>query len=108
MTRATAYVCGLSLHQLYLNGQRVGDEYLNPSYTDYQKRVLYNTYDVTNYIKKDENMLGVVLGYGWYNLIVPHVLRFYVADYIDPPKLFMQLYIEYADGSTKTISTDST
>ena len=53
-------------------------------------------------------MLGVVLGNGWYNLIVPHVLRFYAADYIDPPKLLMQLYIEYADGSTKIISTDST
>lgn len=108
LKRATAFVCGLGLHELYMNGRRVGDEYLNPAYTDYQKTVLYNTYDVTPYIKQGMNGLGVILGNGWYNLIVPHVLRFYAADYIAPPKLLLQLYVEYADGSASIIATDST
>lgn len=106
--RATAYVCGLGLHELYINGRRVGDEYLNPAYTDYQKEVLYNTYDVTGYTQRGGNAIGVILGNGWYNLIMPHVLRFYAADYIDPPKLLLHLLIEYTDGSRKVISSDST
>ncbi|PST82705.1 hypothetical protein C7T94_08600 [Pedobacter yulinensis] len=104
--RATAYVCGLGLHELYLNGRRVGKEYLNPAHTDYQKTVFYNTYNVTAYIKTGRNALGVILGNGWYNGLVPHALRFYTADYIDPPKLMMQLRIEYADGSVKLVGTD--
>jgi len=106
ITRATAYVCGLGLHELYMNGDRVGDEYLNSAFTDYSKRVLYNTYDVTHHIKQENNALGVILGNGWYNPIVPHALRFYTADYIDPPKLLMQLHIEYEDGSVSVIATD--
>lgn len=106
--RATAYVCGLGLHELYMNGRRVGDEYLNPAYTDYQKEVLYNTYDVTGYLKRGGNAIGVILGNGWYNLIMPHVLRFYAADYIGPPKLLLRLLVEYTDGSREAISSDST
>ena len=106
--RATAYVCGLGLNELFMNGLRIDKQYLNPAFTDYQKRVLYNIYDVTNYAKRGANALGVILGNGWYNLIVPHALRFYSADYIDPPKLLMQLYIEYNDSSTRIIATDST
>jgi len=105
--RATAYICGLGLNELYMNGKRVGKEYLNPAYTDYQKRILYNTYDVTDNVKRGVNAVGVILGNGWYNLIVPHALRYYTADYIAPPKLLMQLYIEYTDGSSTIISTDS-
>lgn len=105
--RATAYVCGLGLNEIFIDGRRIGNEYLNPAYTDYQKRVLYNTYDVTDYVKRGANIIGVILGNGWYNLIVPHALRFYAADYIDPPKLLMQLYIEYTDGSSAIIATDS-
>lgn len=105
--KATAYVCGLGLHELYMNGQRVSDEYLNPAYTDYQERILYNTYDVTQHIKQGKNAIGVILGNGWYNLIVPHLLRYYAADYIDPPKLRMQVYLEYNDGTTGMIATDT-
>lgn len=106
--RATAYVCGLGLHELYLNGKRVGNEYLNPAYSDYQKTVLYNTYDVTNYLQPGANAIGVILGNGWYNLIVPHGLRFYAADYIDPPKLLMQIVTEYNDGTIAITATDTT
>ena len=106
LKRATAYVCGLGLHELYLNGKRVGRQFLNPAYTDYQKRVLYNTYDVTHALQQGDNTVGVILGNGWYNLIVPHTLRFYAADYIAPPRLLMQLLLEYTDGSSAVIATD--
>lgn len=106
--RATAYVCGLGLHELYINGQRIGNQYLNPAFTDYQKTVLYNTYDVTKNVKAGKNAIGVILGNGWYNLIVPHLLFYYTADYIAPPKLLMQLLVEYSDGTTATFSSDKT
>ena len=104
--RATAYICGLGYHELYLNGQRVSDALLNPAYTDYQKRVLYNTYNVTSLVRQGQNAIGVILGNGWYNPIVPHGLRFYTADYINTPRLLFQLFLEYTDGSSAVITSD--
>ncbi len=100
-------VSGLGLYELYINGERAGN-YLNPAYTDYEKRVLYNTFEVTDQLRRGKNAIGVVLGNGWYNLIIPHALRYYAADYIAPPKLKMQLRITYDGGSTRTIASDTT
>ena len=104
--RATASICGLGYYELYLNGERVGDHYLDPAFTDYQKRALYVTYDVTRALKQGSNAIGVILGNGWFNLITPHALRFYAADYISPPRLRMDLEVEYADGTRCCIATD--
>lgn len=101
--RATAYVCGLGLCELHINGKRVGDHQLDPVYTDYEKRVPYLTYDVTTFLRSGANALGVVLGNGWFNLITPHVLRYYAAHYIATPRLRFRLDVEYADGSLQTI-----
>lgn len=103
--RATAYVCGLGFHELYINGQRISDHQLAPAATDYQKRVIYVTHDVTSAIKNGQNAIGVLLGNGWYNLIIPHALRFYAADYIAPPRLLMEVDIEYTDGRREVVAT---
>ncbi|MFZ1934033.1 MAG: family 78 glycoside hydrolase catalytic domain [Thermoguttaceae bacterium] len=104
--RATVSLCGLGLYELSINGRRVGDHQLDPIYTDYQRRVCYQTYDVTVNVREGANAVGVILGNGWYNLITPHVLRYYAADYIDTPRLLLRLDIEYADGSHQTVSSD--
>ena len=65
--RATAYVSGLGYYELSLNGKKVGDHVLDPGFTDYTKRVLYVTYDVTNMLKAGRGAMGVILGGGWYN-----------------------------------------
>src|ERR1039458_7495589 len=62
--RATAYVCGLGLYEFYLNGQKVGDQVLSPALTDYSKRALYVTFDMTRLLKKGANVAGVILGNG--------------------------------------------
>jgi len=80
----------------------------NPAYSDYAKRVYYQTYDVTSYLKEGNNTLGVILGNGWYNLVVPHLLRFYAADYINTPRLLFQLDVLYTDGTRETIASDET
>ena len=64
--RATVSYSGLGLSELYLNGEKVGDHVLSPGATEYPKRVLYVTHDVTDQIKRGENALGVILGNGRY------------------------------------------
>ena len=64
--RARAYICGLGYYELRINGRKVGDNVLDPAWTTYEKRMLYTTYDVTPYLKRGSNAVGVMLGNGWY------------------------------------------
>jgi len=92
IARARVYVSGLGYYELRINGNKVGDHVLDPGRTDYKKRVLYVTYDVTNYLKKGTNVIGVMLGNGWYN----------------SPKLILQANIDFTDGTNMSIVTDET
>ncbi len=103
---AVVNICGLGLNELFINGGKVSKELLNPPYTDYQKRVFYQSYDVTPFLQNGDNTIGVILGNGWFNLVVPHLLRYYAADYINTPRLLFQLDILYADGTRKTVVSD--
>ena len=64
--RARAYICGLGYYELRINGRKVGDHVLDPGWTTYQRRVLYVTYDVTEYLRQGNNTIGVMLGEGWF------------------------------------------
>ncbi len=85
--RARAYVCGLGYYELRLNGAKVGDTVLDPAWTTYDKRVLYTTYDVTPYLRRGANALGVMLGNGWFH----------------SRALLLQLNIELADGKQVSV-----
>lgn len=63
---ARLYICGLGLYEAYINGARVGDEYLTPYCNDYRNFIQYQTYDVTDLLREGENAVGVMLGAGWY------------------------------------------
>ena len=65
-SRARAYVSGLGYYELRINGRKVGDHVLDPGWTTYGRRVLYATYDVTDYLQQGANVVAVVLGQGWY------------------------------------------
>ncbi len=99
--RARVYICGLGWYELYINGEKVGDHVLDPATTDYTKRVLYVTYDVTDYLRIGRNAIGVMLGNGWYS--EPGWKK-----YGDSPRLLMQMNIEFTDGSSMSVSTDET
>ena len=102
--QAMLYATARGLYNLYLNGQRVGDITLAPDWTDYHKRFLYQTYDVTDALQTGNNALAVMLGDGWYCGYVGNKLgRNY---YGTRPSFLMQLQVEYADGSAATIVTD--
>lgn len=104
--RATAYVTALGLVDLYLNGARVSDELFTPGWTDYDKRVYYRCYDVTKRLKSGENVVGAVLGDGWYSGYVGY--GHHRDHYGQHPKVRAEVRIEYTDGHTETVSTDST
>jgi alpha-L-rhamnosidase len=63
--RARLYATALGVYELHLNGERVGDSYFAPGWTDYRKRLQYQTYDVTELVREGENALIAVLGDGW-------------------------------------------
>ncbi len=102
--KATAYLCGLGLSELYINGQKVGDHVLSPGQTQFDKRVFYVTHDVTDLLQKGENAIGVILGNG----------RFFPMRQKEPflmegygfPMMILQIDVEYTDGSTAQIISD--
>lgn len=102
--RATAYVTGLGLVDLHLNGARVSEDLLTPGWTDYTKRVYYRAYDVTDQLKQGANAVGAILADGWYSGYVGYGRN--RDHYGKLPRAAAQMHIEYADGSTDTIATD--
>ncbi|WP_437919734.1 glycoside hydrolase family 78 protein [Sphingobacterium sp. LRF_L2] len=104
--RARVYIAVAGLYELSLNGQRVGDQRLNPMYTRFDRRTLYVAHDVTTMLQKGENAIGVVLGNGWYNHQAIAVWDFHNAPWRARPTFCMDLRIEYADGSIETIVSE--
>jgi alpha-L-rhamnosidase len=104
--RATVYASALGNYELYVNGRQVGDAFFTPGWTDYNTRVYYNTFDVTDSVKKGANALGGILADGWYS---GHIGWMHIRDHYGPnPRFAAQLHIEYADGTSKTVATDDT
>ena len=101
--RARLYLTALGSYRIFLNGTRVGNDVLTPGFTDYRKRVLYQTYDVTNLVVHGANVIGAMLGDGWYASPLTWVGAYFFAP---PNRLFAQLEVEYADGSSDTVLTD--
>jgi alpha-L-rhamnosidase len=104
--RATAYICGLGLFELYTNGQKIGNQVLAPALSEYPKRSFYTTFDVTNNLLSGKNVIGVILGNG----------RFFAMRHTNPigmetygfPKMIFRLNIEYTDNTFQSIVSDTT
>ncbi len=101
---ATAYITAHGLYEAQINGQRIGQDYLTPGWTAYQKRLQYQAYDVTHLLKNGANAIGVTLGSGWWrgNIGFIKSKNLYGPDIA----LLFQLIIEYTDGSQETIGSD--
>jgi alpha-L-rhamnosidase len=104
VNRATLYISGIGLSEAYLNGQKVGDDVLVPALSDYDKRVFYLTYDVTERMKLGDNAIGVILGNGRY--FAPRVKVPTFTRTFGYPKLRLQLEIEHGDGTRQQIVSD--
>ena len=102
---ARAYVAAAGLFELYVNGERVGDHQLDPTYTRYDRRNLYVTHDITALLQ-EENAIGILLGNGWYNHQSTAVWFFDKAPWRARPKFCIDIRIIYEDGSTELILSD--
>ncbi len=94
----------LGLYECEINGRRVGDEIFAPGWTDYHRRVQYQTYDVTDLLVKGENVLGAILGDGWYCGFAGWKNR---QIYGDRPRFLARLEVILQEGSAVSIATDS-
>lgn len=104
---AVIYISGLGTYQLYLDGEKVGRAELSPDPTQYDKRVFYNTYELTDALKKGAHTLGIILGNGrfftmrWGSKGIPPITNFGF------PKLRLQLEITYTDGAEQRVVSDT-
>ena len=108
VARATLFITGLGYYEASLNGERIGDRYLDPSPTDYRKRVLYATYILDGKVAAGENELTVLLGHGFYDGRVRDEWNFDLAPWRGFPRMIARLSLEYADGTGEDIVTDET
>lgn len=100
---ARIYVTSLGLYELFLNGKKVGNRLFTPGWTSYNKRLQYQTYDVSKLIKK-ENVIGAILGDGWYRGWLTWTPRRNVYGY--ELALLLQLRINFTDGTSQTLISD--
>lgn len=101
---ATAFISGLGLFELYLNGQKIGDQVLAPALTEYDKRTFYMTFDITENLLINDNAIGVILGNGRY--FAPRGDEPTKTRTFGYPKVICQIELEYEDGTAETIITD--
>ncbi len=103
--QAMAMVSGAGFHELHVNGAKVGDRVLAPAWTNFRSTVLYETFDVSPLLKTGRNALGIMLGNGFYNVAGGRYAKY--TGSFGQPRLWMQLHLEYADGTSADIATDS-
>ena len=104
IARATISFSGLGLSELYVNGSRIGNHVLSPAFAQYNKREFYVTYDITRELKRGPNALGIILGNGRFYADRSKVYAGTVN--FGFPKLFLNLHIDYGDGSSSEIVSD--
>ncbi|MET0492652.1 MAG: family 78 glycoside hydrolase catalytic domain [Actinoplanes sp.] len=100
VAQARAYVYGLGLAELHLNGRRVGDRRLTPTASQYADRSLYNTYDVTSELRRGRNAVGMWLGNGYNARYSQYAFR-----YLGPKKAIMLLRVTFTDGTSQDVTT---
>lgn len=104
--RATVYMAGMGLSELYINGKKIGNAELSPALSDYTKRIYYVTYDVTHSIKTGDNAIGVILGNG--RFFAPRTNYPTLMVNYGYPKLMLHMRVEYTDGSSQIVDSDKT
>ncbi len=102
--RACLYVTAHGVYEARMNGRRIGNDYMAPGWTEYHKRLQYQSYDVTESINA-ENLLEITVGNGWYKGILSYDCK--PNRYGDRVEVFAELHILYEDGSREVVATGS-
>ena len=104
VARARLYASGFGAYEISLNGKRASDDILAPGFTDYEKRVLFQAYDVTALVRRGDNVIGAMVGGGWCTAGLGGRLG---ACGAEPPRVMVQLEVTLADGSLHKVITDT-
>ncbi|BCU78382.1 hypothetical protein llg_30970 [Luteolibacter sp. LG18] len=107
LKRAVAHVCGLGQYELFVNGSKNGDDVLAPGWSAYTKTCLYETRDLTAQLREGANAVGLILGNGMYNIGDGYGRYVKFKQSFGPLRAIAQLRLEYADGSTEVIGSDT-
>jgi alpha-L-rhamnosidase len=102
---ALVFITGLGQYELSINNKKTSDNFLAPGWTYYDKRILYNTYDITDQIKKGDNTISVIVGNGFYNINKERYRKLSIA--FGTPKMLCKILITYNDNTTSTIVSNS-
>ena len=103
--RAMVYATARGVYKLYINGEAVGEDYLTPGMSQFDKHQFYQAYDVTGQLKAGENVVGAVLAEGWFSGSISYTGSNW-NYYGDRNSLLMQLLVEYDDGSREWVVTE--
>ena len=103
VARARLYASGFGAYEISLNGKRASDDILAPGFTDYEKRVLFQAYDVTALVRRGDNVIGAVVGGGWCTAGLGGRLG---ACGAEPPRVMLQLEVTLTDGTLHKVITD--
>lgn len=105
IAKARIYTTARGIYELYLNGKRISKDLFNPGLTQYNKTHMYQTYDITDLIEKD-NVLGALLAEGWWSGNITYSGEDYWNFFGDRQSLLSQLIISYEDGSEQIITSN--
>ncbi len=109
--KATLYITAAGYYNATLNGRRIGDIYLDPAWTNYNKKIYYSEYDLTGLLRHGVNCIGITLGNGFYNPLPLKMWGYLNLREILPvgnPKFIAVVSVKYADGELKNVATDDT
>lgn len=102
---ATLFISGIGQYEASINGQKVGDDFLTPGWTNYDKSVFYNTYDITQQLNEGENAIGVLVGNGFHYNNRERYRKVIIAYGF--PKLICKMIVRYKDGIIESIVSDN-
>ena len=100
---AYLFISGLGQYEAFINGKSLDDDFLKPGWTLYQETCLYNTYDVSEFLKRGMNAIGVTVGTGFYNINNERYRKLLIT--YGMPRVIARLLIRYKDGSGESIVT---
>ena len=100
--RATAYITSHGQYEAFINGKRVGEDYMTPGWTSYNKRLQYQAYDVTSMLQVGENVVAAVVAPGWFTGMG---FRSRISNG-DNLSLLLQINVEYTNGEKVVIATN--
>ncbi len=107
LRRAIVHVSGVGHYEMSINGAKVGNDLLTPGWTNYEKTVIYDSYDITPLLRDGSNAAGLMLGNGMYHVEKTRGRYTKFSNAASQPKAIALLRLDYADGHTETIATDS-